>query len=525
MPHGPFTRRAAQQTVRPSHINELQASLENAPTLAEAGGAVLTQTGAPLLPTEGALWYDTDELSGGPLTDADINTVATTINAKIGQLDVRSGNGGPSFVYLNHPQYGVVGNGVANDSAAFAAALADIGPRGGTLLIDPGHYLVPNGITENIPGLRVIGNGVRLLAPGEVDDWGVVIQSTIGGEWTWQHGPNTVTNNVYAGVTFENITFMGNNSTSLGGLFLRTNNNRVVNCSAYRYKTGYGYRTLHPGGSGDDASWNHLESCYSVDNLYGFDIGGGVVGGGSGSEIVGCITMKTGNPNAVITRTGWGMRISSSNVTVLGGKVEFEDVGVLVTAAGGVSIVGTRSEQSNTAVKFARAVSEVYPSNNSLVAPVAFTGVNYAVEIGANEWNDVIVGNQNLPILDNGRGTRIVGAEDTLNAQSLTSPFQVIKGFDGPVGDWTAYGGGNLTYEVLASNFGAGMFYMLPNSANTFFRVQNSTTSHFTVNGNGTLNFHRTGTNPDTSAATLVQLEAEVNELKATLRSVGLLAT
>ncbi len=38
MPHGPFTRVAARQTVRPSHVNTVYDALENTPTLAEAGG-------------------------------------------------------------------------------------------------------------------------------------------------------------------------------------------------------------------------------------------------------------------------------------------------------------------------------------------------------------------------------------------------------------------------------------------------------------------------------------------------------
>ncbi len=38
MPHGPFIRKKVRDILRPAAINELQAALENAPTLAEGGG-------------------------------------------------------------------------------------------------------------------------------------------------------------------------------------------------------------------------------------------------------------------------------------------------------------------------------------------------------------------------------------------------------------------------------------------------------------------------------------------------------
>ncbi len=92
MPHGPFTRVAARQTIRPSHVNVLQVALENAPTLAEVGG------------------------SGGGM-------------------------------FLNAKSLGAMGDGVTNDGPILQSALNTLrdravgGWKGGVLFLPYGNYM------------------------------------------------------------------------------------------------------------------------------------------------------------------------------------------------------------------------------------------------------------------------------------------------------------------------------------------------------------------------------------------------
>lgn len=323
----------------------------------------------------------------------------------------------------------------------------------------------------------------------------MVIQSTAGGEWTWTHGPGAVTTyNVYSGATFENITFMGNNDDSAGGLWLQSCNNRVVNCSAYRYKAGTGFRTeaIHdtPNLTASDASWTYWESCYAVDCLYGFDMGGDTPSGSSGGEMVQCITFKTGNPNAVAQHTGWGFRLSSSNYTMLGGKAEKEGVGVLVRASNGVSVMGTRTEGCAIAFHLDRDSGIGFPGSIQLIGIVPSNSTTRNVHIGANQWGDLVVGGLNGSWLDEGRATRIISPSDgdMIKPSSVGGAVQTFVGRDGITALTTKlHNGGNITHEITSTTFGAGVFFRMPNHNNTFFRVTNGTNHIIEARGDNKL--------------------------------------
>jgi len=101
---------------------------------------IVIQASAPATPVEGDLWYDIDELGGGPLTDADINTVATTINAAVGRgIPTAAGtareivrlnaSANPIFVpsgFFSADDYGAVADGVTDNATAFASLVAAV---------------------------------------------------------------------------------------------------------------------------------------------------------------------------------------------------------------------------------------------------------------------------------------------------------------------------------------------------------------------------------------------------------------
>lgn len=312
---------------------------------------------------------------------------------------------------VNVLDYGAVGDGETDDTAAFESALDAIDQaRGGRLILPSRLYYLPNGIAESVPGLAVQGLGHRYFTPSsDSKQIGAVILTDAEDAWCWTHGDNTASSNEYRGASFENVTFHGGANTA-GGLLVRTNNNRVANCAWKEHLTGTGFLAEYPEGGADDTSWNYLESCYAIDNLIGFDIGGERSDPlpNAGSTIVGCITRQTAARG--IQYTGVGMRISASNVSVIGGKVESQATGVEITADTGVTVNGMRSERCETGFHFNRPSGYAYGSRYSLIGPVisGTTNVTNAVVVGENNASDLIVLTSFLPVVDNGTNTTIL---------------------------------------------------------------------------------------------------------------------
>lgn len=502
MPLGPLDPIPAkvnnrQTKVEIDHINEVREALSSAYSATEvdalldalpAGATVHVQPDEPADPDLGMLWFDTDATASGG----------------------SAGTGSDMALYLS--DYSPDPTGATSSKTAVENLIADIvtngGGRGGTMYVEPGIYDVGSGIVENTPGLRVVGLSTRKLSPGEVEDIGVVFRSDDSGAWVWTHGPTSVASNEYSGAAFENVTFAGTASDGspaagvAGGLRLLTNNNVVRECGAFRFSTGVGFQTAIPAGGADDASWNHYHSCYAVDCFGGFDMGAGVQTGQNGSHLIGCVTIKTGNPSAVAQHTGYGIRISSLNTTVLGGKVEQEGEGLLVTAYGGVTVTGLREEQCDIGFHLNRPSGAAYASNITMTGLVSQNPVTTSVQVGAENWNDIIVGNFAGDIVDNGRGTRVVGQPDIINASTIGGAVQRFVGHDGTTAlETQLWDGGNITYEVTDTTFGAGVFFELPDSANTFFRIQNGNGPILTLNGNGAWAFGAEAVKPTVSGS------------------------
>lgn len=71
---------------------------------------------------------------------------------------------------VNAKAYGAKGDGVTDDSAAIASAIAAVEPKGGVVLFPPGAYCVFSGVT-------VAGDDVRLLGSGGYSGYASVIEA------------------------------------------------------------------------------------------------------------------------------------------------------------------------------------------------------------------------------------------------------------------------------------------------------------------------------------------------------------
>jgi hypothetical protein len=322
-------------------------------------------------------------------------------------------------------EYGAAGDGTTDDTAAFTALLDSFGSRGGEIELPPRVFRVPGGITEAVHGLSVRGLGQRILTPrSPQDEVGAVIKSTTAGAWCWTHNnPDKATTNEYRGARFENLTFEGDADTD-GGLRLLTSSNTVRNCTFLTHPTGTGFLVGPEGPDADDASWNHIESCIALDCLTGFDIGGGGDPPSSGSEIIGCITLKTFIGG--IQDTGSGFVIRSNNVTVLGGKTEREDIGWNVVASDAVMLIGCRAEGNNTGFLLNRDSGIVFGSRIRCIGCVASSSNDVSFQVGANQLYDMLLGCSMVSApVDNGTGTVIWGS--TQNDMVLANTLQLQR--------------------------------------------------------------------------------------------------
>lgn len=178
----------------------------------------------------------------------------------------------------NPLHYGAAGNGTADDSAAFAAMLADIPSYGGRIILPAGRvFRIPSGISEGIPNLVVEGYTVPWVGsgsdyPGNGGSW---IKAENAAAWAWKHINNEgSTTNDYRGPIFRGVGFMGDSDTA-GGLKIESANARVYDCMFAGHIVGVGFQLSGrtPITNQDDVSWSRLEGCTALNNLIGFQAG------------------------------------------------------------------------------------------------------------------------------------------------------------------------------------------------------------------------------------------------------------
>lgn len=316
---------------------------------------------------------------------------------------------------------GAAGDGVTDDSEAFAEAIDHLGPRGGTLQLDALPYLVPDGIKTDAAtantSFRVVGPGQRHGGATALGTTGAVILTTTPGAWCWEHG-NTSGIERHRGPAFENVTFLGNGQTAGGVKVEGVTFSSFIGCGFGNHTSGTGlYINPHEDPLLDSAWW-YAENCVSQDNLVGYDYAGGTS--------VGNISLKT--TAGGIAYTGTGTRVRYGDTHIIGGKDEASDVGLEVTAVNSVDVTARSFEDNETAGINLNRPAHWAASRIRVIAPVVTGGAN-SIVVGANQENDVIIApSTSSPIKDNGKRTLILGDRDNVVSMSRLSsdstPFE-----------------------------------------------------------------------------------------------------
>ena len=130
-----------------------------------------------------------------------------------------------SISIFNVKDYGALGNGSTNDTAAIASAVsALVSAGGGTLLFPPDTYIGQISITSNVPVL-ISGYGATLIAPATGDTVVTINTLEVGGN--------------AAAIALEGIYIQGySDGTSDGILIQDTSRVRLYNCYIYACNNG-----------------------------------------------------------------------------------------------------------------------------------------------------------------------------------------------------------------------------------------------------------------------------------------------
>lgn len=113
-------------------------------------------------------------------------TLSTSTNIVIGTFDNVFGiNGYPVVYSVNVTDYGAVGDGVTDDSAAFTAANADVAP-GVQILVPPGTYYLGSNVTAT--GRQFLFTGSSLTGPGKLIGALNQIIDPVTGAWSYGIG-------------------------------------------------------------------------------------------------------------------------------------------------------------------------------------------------------------------------------------------------------------------------------------------------------------------------------------------------
>lgn len=272
-------------------------------------------------------------------------SVTATLYAKGLSVSVQNGAPVPPGSVYAKATFGAKGDGATDDTAAFNAALALIAqtaPRGPELVLEPGCYLLPNGISESVPGLVMRGIGARVQGPGnQASLVGVTLKAITAGAWVWKHLPPTASSNEYRGVHFSDFTLQGAAATA-GGLQVQTCYGVFERLGSCNNRIGTGFQVKTAAAPIDSAAENIFHDCMSCDDLIGMEIGESGGHGSSETQVYGFINLKT--TAGGIKGTGYGILVWDNNSQIHGGKLEENDTGIIVKSTPGVNIIGTRFE-------------------------------------------------------------------------------------------------------------------------------------------------------------------------------------
>lgn len=169
------------------------------------------------------------------LSIADGNTLPSTVNNALRQImaDIATAGGTASGVY-NVKDYGAVGDGTTNDTAAIQAAI-DAAAAGGTIMFPAGTYSVTTLVAQGVDRLNFIGQGTPTIKART----GATILLAVTGDATYTVGPRLISGINFDGDKITGVIGIkiGDSSASIVGQI--THACKIINCyvGIYHYSS------------------------------------------------------------------------------------------------------------------------------------------------------------------------------------------------------------------------------------------------------------------------------------------------
>jgi len=310
--------------------------------------------------------------------------------------------------YVSVKDFGAVGNGVANDTAAIQAALASIPSGGGTVFFPAGNYIIASGLSLTNP-TSLVGEGNSLTG-------GVLGRTTITKSAAIS-GPAILLDK--DGSTIDGIHIQGIAGNTGDGIQIAAGRCKITNCSGH-YMGQDAFRVGNTAGA--NVNCFHIERCYARSNgRHGFYIHDGVF-----------------PPNA--------------------------NAGMVINCEAGLNTQdGLRVYQAwfNTIIGFTAQLNSGYGVYFKNDGASAFTGARWNALIGGDQTEGNTLGNvRNDGYINRFYGTDYASFVDADAFPSVFNTFETkILGPEFPKGD---------VYQTLASGFSGTTFYPLAvrNTAN-----------------------------------------------------------
>jgi hypothetical protein len=175
-------------------------------------------------------------------TQSGTGAVASTVQEKLREI-------------VSVKDFGAVGDGVTDDTAAIQAAIDSIGSTGGTIFFHVGDYLITSGLDVGTkPGVHLIGWAAQ-NQPIEESGARIVTSEAIT---MLTAGSAAAT--VSSGIHISNMSFVSSDNTALEGIkIFRSNFCRLTNVSVGNLTAGVG---IYFDGGGDSCTLPQLDSVF-----------------------------------------------------------------------------------------------------------------------------------------------------------------------------------------------------------------------------------------------------------------------
>jgi hypothetical protein len=323
---------------------------------------------------------------------------------------------------LSVKDFGAVGNGVADDTAAIQATIDALPTTGGEVYFPRGTYLIGASLATTKNNVRLRGEGSSYLNTAASE---IVTSSSI---ICLDLGSATATN--HSGSQLENLGFRDLSGTALGAIRVRRMNHvRLANVSVNSFTIGY---AVQLDGTGDAIVLPMITGSRFRANKYGIQSAGivtstTVVGGYYNcASVAGAIGIDWNTPSgdtlrvvgAAFEQCVNGIKIQSSSNTIQA-RFEANTVGVYVVSGTRNEIIGSTFATGTTGIQFDTAstylVGNVYSGVPTPVFDNSPTGPSskrtlFEPDIGTFRLSDRITGTYQF-ILANERQSTSEGAE------------------------------------------------------------------------------------------------------------------